>query len=330
MTDAALHPRVLALSGGVGGAKLARGLAAILPPEDLVVVANTGDDFEHLGLHISPDIDSIAYALAGVNDAARGWGRANETWNVLEALRSLGGPDWFQLGDRDLALHLLRAERLSRGDTLSQATAFVTRRLGIGHAIAPMSDQPVRTMVATPSGELPFQQYFVAEKCAPRVLGFRFDGAASARPSGAFAAALASRRLECVVVCPSNPFISIDPILAIPGVHDALREPRVPVIAVSPIVGGKAIKGPAAKMMAELGAEASATGIARHYAGLVDGLIVDSCDASSAPAIRALGIEVRATRTVMADEGVARALAETALDFAASFGRVEARVGVGR
>jgi LPPG:FO 2-phospho-L-lactate transferase len=319
----------LALSGGVGGAKLAQGLAALLPTEDLVIVANTGDDFVHLGLHISPDIDSITYALAGVNDMERGWGRAGETWNVLDELRALGGPDWFQLGDRDVALHLMRAERLGQGATLSEVTAFVTRRLGIAHTIAPMCDQPVRTMVATPSGELPFQQYFVAEKCAPRVLGFRFDGASSARPSGAFAAALASPRLECVIVCPSNPFISIDPILAIPGVRDALRALRAPVVAVSPIVGGQAIKGPAAKMMAELGDEASAAGIARHYTGLIGGLIIDSCDVSSAPCIRNLGIEVRVTQTVMNDGGIKRRLAESALDFAACFAGAESSVSVG-
>jgi len=318
----------LALSGGVGGAKLARGLAAILPPEDLVIVANTGDDFVHLGLHISPDIDSIAYALAGVNDNGRGWGRARETWNVLDELRALGGPSWFQLGDRDIALHLLRADRLARGETLSEATACIARRLGIAHVIAPMCDQPVRTMVMTPSGELPFQRYFVAEKCAPRILGFRFDGSSSARRSGAFAAALASRRLEGVVICPSNPFISIDPILAIPGIRDALQAARVPVIAVSPIVGGKAIKGPAAKMMTELGADVSAVGIARHYAGLIDGLIIDYCDESSAPSIRKVDIEVHATRTVMVDESVARGLAESALDFAASFRCADLRAGV--
>lgn len=330
MMDALLEPRVLALSGGVGGAKLAKGLAAILPPEDLVIVANTGDDFVHLGLHISPDIDSIAYALAGVNDTARGWGRAGETWNVLDEVRALGGPAWFQLGDRDLALHLMRSERLAQGATLSEATAFVTRRLGIAYAIAPMCDQPVRTMIATPFGEMHFQQYFVAEKCAPRVLSFRFDGASSARPSGGFAAALGSRRLECVVVCPSNPFISIDPILAIPGVRDSLRALGVPVIAVSPIVGGRALKGPSAKMMAELCGEVSAAGVARRYAELIDGFIIDFCDSASAPSIRKLGIEVRAERTVMDGEEVKHSLARSALDFAGSFVRAASRAGAGR
>ncbi len=323
MTGALPAPRVLALSGGVGGAKLALGLSRVLPPDDLVIVANTGDDFEHLGLHVAPDIDSLVYALAGLNDTARGWGRADESWNFLAALRDLGGPDWFRLGDRDLAMHVARTERLRGGESLSAITASLARLLGIAHAIVPMCDRPVRTMVLTAAGELPFQRYFVAEHCAPRVLGFRFDGAAAARPSAAFAAALASPRLDCVVLCPSNPFISIDPILAIPGVRAALAALTAPIVAVSPIVGGRAVKGPAGKMLEELGHEISALGVARYYADLLDGFVLDAQDAPDLPAVRALGLAAGIERTIMHSVEDKIALAAAVLRFAAGL-RIDA------
>ncbi|MFT4056755.1 MAG: 2-phospho-L-lactate transferase CofD family protein, partial [Novosphingobium sp.] len=210
---------VLALSGGVGGAKLAAGLAAVLAPEDLTLVVNTGDDFEHLGLTICPDIDSVTYALAGLNDTVRGWGVKDETWQAMAMLRALGEADWFNLGDRDMGMHIARSWRLRAGDTLSQVTARLTRELGIAHAIVPMSDAPVRTQVGTAQGWLDFQRYFVAEQCRPVATGVRFEGASDAVPSPAFAAALAREDLGAIVVCPSNPYLSVDPILSLDGVR---------------------------------------------------------------------------------------------------------------
>ena len=313
----AAAPRCLALSGGVGGAKLALGLANVLPPEDLLVVANTGDDFDHLGLLICPDIDTVTYTLAGVSNPETGWGRADEGWRFMETLAALGGETWFRLGDRDLALHLERTRRIQAGESLSAVTADIARRLGIGAAIAPMSDQPVRTIVETPDGALIFQHYFVREHCAPRVTGFRFEGAEMATPSPAFAATLESN-LDAIIICPSNPFISIDPILSVPGVPAALRACKAPVVAVSPIVGGKAIKGPTAKMMAELGLPTGAVEVARHYDGLIDGFVLDSCDAGSADAVKALGLAVHVTGTVMQTLDDKTRLAREVLEFARS------------
>jgi len=310
-------PRCLALSGGVGGAKLALGLSHVLPPDGLLVVANTGDDFEHIGLLICPDIDTVTYTLAGVSNPETGWGRADEGWRFMETLAALGGETWFRLGDRDLALHLERTRRTAAGESLSAVTADIAGKLGIAARIAPMSDQPVRTIVETPDGALIFQHYFVREQCAPRVTGFRFEGAEGAAPSPAFAAALKSDP-EAIVICPSNPFISIDPILAIPGVPAALRRCGAPVVAVSPIVGGKAIKGPMAKMMDELGLPTGAVEVARHYDGLIDGFVLDSCDADSADAVKALGSAVLVTGTVMQTLEDKTRLAREVLDFAQS------------
>lgn len=311
-------PKVLALAGGVGGAKLCVGLAATLAPADLQIVVNTGDDFRHLGLAISPDLDSVLYALAGLNDSDRGWGRAGETWNFMAGLRRLGAPDWFQLGDLDLATHVLRTDRLQNGDTLSQVIADLARRLGIAHGVAPMSDDPVRTIVDTDQGVLAFQDYFVARQCAPRLKGLRFEGAATAKPCPAFAAALASARLQAIVLCPSNPFVSIDPILSLPGIRDTLAGRRAPLVAVSPIIAGMAVKGPAAKMMAELGMPASATAIAHHYGALLDGLVIDRADAGLRPQIEALGCAVLVCNTLMRTAGDRAELARATLDFAQS------------
>jgi LPPG:FO 2-phospho-L-lactate transferase len=319
-------PRCLALSGGVGGAKLALGLAHAMAPEDLLVVANTGDDFEHLGLLICPDIDTIAYTLAGVSNPETGWGRAGETWSFMEAQAALGGETWFRLGDRDLAVHLERTRRTAAGETLSAVTADLARRLGGRVWIAPMSDRPVRTIVETPDGPLPFQHYFVREQCRPRVTGFRFEGAAAATPSPAFAAALAGGP-EAVVICPSNPFISIDPILAVPGVRDALARRSAPAVAVSPIVGGRAIKGPTAKMMTELGIPSDAAAVAQHYRGLIDGFILDRSDAASAAAVERLGLAVLVTGTVMQTLDDKAQLAREALDFARSISPAGGRAG---
>jgi LPPG:FO 2-phospho-L-lactate transferase len=323
MKDAAT-PRCLALSGGVGGAKLALGLSRMLPPEELLVVANTGDDFEHLGLLVCPDIDTVTYTLAGLANPETGWGRADESWHFMETLAAIGGETWFRLGDRDLALHLERTRRIAAGETLSAVTRAIGRRLGVRPAIAPMSDRPVRTIVETAGGPLAFQHYFVRERCEPQVTGFRFEGAAQARPSPDFMAALQGG-LASVVICPSNPFISIDPILAVPGVREGLRRCGAPIVAVSPIVGGRAIKGPTAKMMTELGLPSGAAEVARHYQGLIDGFVLDAGDAGDADAIRRLGPDVLVTETVMQSLDDKVRLAREVLDFARILGSSAAR-----
>lgn len=300
---------VVALCGGVGGAKLANGLAAVLPPEQLTIIVNTGDDFEHLGLSISPDIDTVVYTLAGLADQVRGWGVADESWQALSMLARLGEDDWFRLGDRDLAMHIARSYRLRAGATLSAVTADVAARLGIGPVITPMSDDPVRTRIQTAEGRLDFQRYFVARQCGPPALGIEFAGADRARLSPGFSAALARPDLACLVVCPSNPYLSIDPILAVPGVREALGALRVPRLAVSPIIGGRAVKGPTAKLMAELGAEVSVVGVAKHYLGLIDCLMIDPQDAAYAPVIERLGIVSRTEPSLMTSPKSQAALA---------------------
>jgi LPPG:FO 2-phospho-L-lactate transferase len=304
---------VVALSGGIGGAKLALGLYHELPPESLTVVCNTGDDFEHLGLAISPDLDTVLYTLAGIANPETGWGRARETWSFMRALEELGGETWFRLGDQDLALHVERTRRLAAGETLSAISADFCCRLGVRARLLPMSDDPVRTIVATPAGPLDFQRYFVERRCEPEVTGFRFEGAEAARPLPAIEKSLASGDLEAVVICPSNPFISIDPILALPGMREAIAGCRAPVVAVSPIVGGRAIKGPTAKMMAELRLSIGARTVAEHYAGLLEGFVLDHADAEDAGAIN---VPCLATRTLMTSDDEKRALASEVLAFA--------------
>jgi len=266
---------IVALSGGIGGAKLALGLSRVVPPEQLVVVANTGDDFEHLGLAISPDLDTLMYTLAGVSDPEKGWGRRDETWTFMAVLAALGGETWFQLGDGDLATHVERTRRLAADEPLSHITDDLCRRLGVRPRLLPMSEDRVRTRLRTSEGWLDFQDYFVRRRCAPEVKELAYDGAAQARPHPHFVAALAHPRLRAVIICPSNPYLSIDPILALPGVRAALRKRTAPVIAVSPIIGGHAVKGPTAKMMRELGLPPTATAIAEHYDGLIDLFVVD-------------------------------------------------------
>ncbi|MDI3470532.1 MAG: 2-phospho-L-lactate transferase [Pseudolabrys sp.] len=308
---------ILVLAGGVGGAKLAQGLASQLPPEELLIVVNTGDDFIHLGLHISPDVDTVMYWLAGLNDRIRGWGLAGETWNFMTALGRLGDPTWFRLGDSDLATHVVRTQRLACSETLSEVTRHLSRQLGIAHHVAPMSDDSVRTIIHTTDGTLAFQDYFVRLRCAPTVTAVSFDGIEKAAPSPAFIAAMADPHLRTIVICPSNPLLSIDPILSIPGVLQWLRQRRVPAVAVSPIVGGQAIKGPAAKILRELGRDVSVLGIAEHYRGLIDGLVIDAIDEITAPAIEGLGLSVTVTNTVMANLDDQKALASVALALAA-------------
>ena len=260
-------------------------------------MVNTADDFIHLGMHISPDIDSVLYALADQNDLERGWGLAGETWNFMAALERLGGETWFKLGDRDLATHITRTEALAAGRTLSEVTAMLADRLGIAHTVVPMTDGAVRSVVKTDEGPLDFQDYFVRRQCQPKFRGVTFQGAANAGPSEGFRQAL--DRARAVVITPSNPFVSIDPILALPGIKDALRQSRRPVVAVSPIVGGEAVKGPLAKMMREVGVEASALGVAQHYGPLVNGWVIDTVDRDLAPAIEALGCRVKVCNTMM-------------------------------
>ena len=309
---------ILALAGGVGGARLAHGLARVLAPDELVVAVNTGDDFVHLGLHISPDLDSVMYKLAGLNDPERGWGLAGETWHFLEALDRLGGETWFRLGDRDLATHIERSRRLGAGETLSSVTAALCRRLGIAHAVTPMSDDAVRTTVQSAEGTMAFQDYFVRRRCAPAVRGFAYAGAETAAPAPALARALGDARLTAIVLCPSNPYVSIAPIFAIPAVAAALEARRVPLVAVSPIVGGKAVKGPLAKMMRELGVAPSPAAVAAHYGARLDGLVIDEADAGLAANIERTGIAVRVAPTLMrSPDGEQRLAAET-LAFAAT------------
>ncbi len=311
----------VALSGGVGGAKLALGFCDVLEdPGRLTVVANTGDDFEHLGLRVCPDLDTLTYTLAGLANPETGWGRAGESGAFMEALAALGGETWFFLGDKDLAIHVERTRRLRAGESLSAVTTDLCARLDIRARIVPMSDDPVPTVVETEEGPLAFQHYFVRERCRPRVLGFRHEGAEQARASSGFLDALAAPDLGAVIVCPSNPYISIDPILAVPGVRAALETCQAPVIAVSPIVGGEAVKGPTAKMMAERGIAPSAAAIAGHYAGLVDGFVLDEADRTEAAGIAAAGVAVEVTATMMTAREEKQDLARAVLDFAARLG----------
>jgi len=268
--------KILALTGGVGGAKLALGLAKVLPPDQVMFAVNTADDFEHLGLHISPDVDTLTYTLAQLANQEYGWGREDESWNFMDALQQLGGETWFNLGDRDLALHLRRAELLRGGATLSEVTVQISQALGIRHRILPMSDQPVRTHVHTNNGPLAFQHYFVRDACKPKVTGFEFMGIELAHPPAALLDWLADA--TAVVICPSNPYVSVDPMLQLPGMRQALIESPAKIIAVSPIVGGNAIKGPTAKMMRELDVPSMADEVAAHYGDLLNGFMLDELD----------------------------------------------------
>jgi LPPG:FO 2-phospho-L-lactate transferase len=302
---------VLALSGGIGGAKLALGLYRVLPPGALTVVANTGDDFEHLGLAISPDCDTLLYTLAGLDDPGRGWGRRDETWSFMKALERLGGETWFNLGDGDLATHVERTRRLAVGARLSHITEDFCRRSGIEARLLPMTDDRVRTRLRTEQRWLDFQDYFVRQRCEPIVREIAFAGADRARPQPEFLRALADENLRTVVICPSNPFISIDPILALPGVREALRRCAAPVVAVSPIIGGRAVKGPTAKMMAELGLPVDAAAVARHYGDILDIYIADESDAGK---VDDPGSPVVFARTLMLSLQDREVLARTVLE----------------
>jgi LPPG:FO 2-phospho-L-lactate transferase len=309
---------LVALAGGVGAAKLLSGLAAVHDPADITAVVNTGDDLVLHGLHISPDIDSVTYALAGLDNKVTGWGVVDETWTVAENLRALGGVAWFQLGDRDLATHLFRTQRLSEGATLSEVTAELADARGVATRLLPMSDDPVRTRVALadpPPDEDPevaFQDYFVRLGHEVAVASLRFDGAERSAPApGVLAAIAGAQRLVC---CPSNPVVSIGPILAVPGVRDALVARRDDVIAVSPIVAGSALRGPADRLLRELGHESSALGVARMYAPWATTFVIDESDAGLAPEIERLGMRCVVTQTVMSDPQRTAALARAVLE----------------
>ncbi len=308
---------IVALAGGVGGARLAVGLAAVLPPGELAIVVNTGDDFDHLGFRICPDLDTVMYTLAGENNPQLGWGRAGETWHFMREIKHLGGEDWFQLGDRDLALHVLRREALRRGVLLSRVTRELAARFGVKHALLPMSETPVRTVVKTSTGELAFQDYFVRRRCTPRVTGFRFAGARAARVPDALARVMRGR-VDAVVICPSNPFVSIAPIFSVPAIKRWLASRTFPLVAVSPIIGGAAVKGPAAKMMRELGLQPTALAIARHYGNAVDRWVIDEQDATLAAAIAKLGKRVLVTDTLMSHRSKSTALARRVIRFTRS------------
>ncbi|MHA6688457.1 2-phospho-L-lactate transferase [Mesorhizobium sp. A556] len=269
------HGRVVALCGGIGGAKLAYGLSRILPPENLTVIVNTGDDFCHFGLHVSPDVDTVTYTLAERANTVTGWGREGESWRFMEAIRELGGPDWFNLGDMDLATKAYRTQRLAEGARLTDVTTEIARSLGVFCTIMPATDDPVPTVVETPDGPMPFQHYFVRHRWQPVVRALNLDAARKAQPTREALDALRQDDLAAIVICPSNPYLSIDPMLALPGIREALVASSAPVVAVAPLVGGEAIKGPLAKMMGELGLDVSLQTIADHYADFLDILVAD-------------------------------------------------------
>jgi LPPG:FO 2-phospho-L-lactate transferase len=307
---------VVALSGGVGGAKLALGLARVLRDGALSVIANTGDDFRHFGLAISPDIDTLVYTLAGLADPVQGWGRRDETWNFMAALAQLGEDTWFRLGDTDLAMHVARTRRLATGEPLSQVTDESRRKFGIATSVLPMTDDSVRTRVRTDGGWLDFQDYFVRERCVPAVRELAYLGAKAAQALPQALAALADPGLRAVIICPSNPYLSIAPILAVPALRAALRRCEAPIVAISPIIGGRAVKGPTAKMMAELGLAPSAREVALHYANLVDVFVVDAIDAgiSGLPGVRMLSAPTLMT-TLEDREQLARVVLAAADEF---------------
>jgi LPPG:FO 2-phospho-L-lactate transferase len=305
------NPKVVALAGGVGGAKLVDGLAQILPAGEVTVIVNTGDDFEHLGIWVCPDLDTVCYTLAGIANPETGWGRADESWRVLESLEKLGGPNWFRLGDQDLATHLERTRRLKQGQTLTQVTQVFCEAWGINQIVLPMSDNPVSTQVATDHGVLPFQEYFVRQKCQSEVRGFSFNGIEDARPAPGSLEAI--KEADFIVICPSNPWVSIDPILAVPDFRKNMKTKCV--IGVSPIIGGRAVKGPLAKMYWELGIQPSALAVAQHYRGLISGFVFDMVDKDQEQAIRDLGIETLVTATLMKTSQDRRTLAKDAIAF---------------
>jgi LPPG:FO 2-phospho-L-lactate transferase len=309
--------QVLALSGGIGGAKLALGLQHVLPPGELTVAVNTGDDFEHLGLSISPDVDTMLYTLSGLENPELGWGRGGDTWNFMAEIERLGGENWFRLGDKDLAVHIERTRRLNAGEKLSGITADFARHFGILGRVVPMTNDMVRTMViTTEEGTLDFQQYFVMRRCEPVVKGLAYAGASDAQLAPLLQEVLQDASLQAIVICPSNPWLSIAPILEIPAWREALQEATAPVIAVSPLINGQAVKGPTTKIMSELQLELSSASIARFYDDLIDGFVLDRSEAHVAPEI---GVATHVTATLMKTPADKQRLAREVLEFARSF-----------
>ena len=309
---------VLALTGGIGGAKLALGLSRILEPGQLSLIVNTGDDFAHLGLAISPDLDTVLYTLAGIADTTQGWGRRDETWTFMKALAVLGGPTWFQLGDADLAIHVERSRRLAAGEPLSAIVDDFRRRLGVKTALLPMTDDRVRTRLRTGDGWIDFQDYFVRMRCAPAITEIEFAGAAESHAQAGILTLLADPQLLAVIICPSNPLISIEPILAVGGMRSALAACKAPVVAISPIINGNAVKGPTAKMLRELGCVPDAMEAARRYADLLDGYIVDELDRIDGSLST---IPMRSAQTLMNTLQDRELLAQTVLEFAATIAK---------
>lgn len=305
-----MSKRVVVLTGGVGGAKLVLGLMQVMPADQISAIVNTGDDFRHLGFAIAPDLDTLLYTLSGKANAAQGWGREGETWQFMETLKSLGGEDWFLLGDGDMALHVLRTQLMAAGEPLSAVTAHFARAWGVDIAMLPMTNDPVATHLSTDEGDLPFQHYFVARRCAPVVEAIRFEGADSARPAPGVLDAIATA--DAILIAPSNPWLSVDPVLAVPGIRAALTSARAPVVAVSPIVGGQAVKGPTAKLMGELGLSVTNAAIAAHYDGVIDGLLVDERDGGNG-----LALPHAVTDTLMQTLDDRARVARAALDLAA-------------
>jgi LPPG:FO 2-phospho-L-lactate transferase len=307
--------KVVALAGGVGGAKLAAGLQDVLPAGDLSVVVNTADDFDLWGLHICPDLDTVMYTLAGIANPETGWGIAGESFETLNMLALYEEDTWFKLGDRDLATHVLRTSRLRSGKPLTEVTEALSGTLGVESVVLPMSDDPVSTVLETPEGRLEFQEYFVRRGQKDEVLGVELRGIEDARPTGEVLAAISGA--DAIVICPSNPLVSVGPILALPGMREALTSSHAPKVAISPIVGGRALKGPADKMLLSLGHEVSATGVARMYTGLIDGMVVDTVDKGEGAGIREIGMRVLVTDSVMRDAGDRERLASETLEFGA-------------
>jgi len=315
---------IVALAGGVGGAKLAQGLYLALPPDELAVIGNTADDFTHFGLRISPDLDTVLYTLAGLANPAQGWGVEGDTTRTLDLLKRYGAEDWFLIGDLDFATHIRRTQLLGAGQSLTEVTAALARGLGVRAALLPMCDEPVASIVETPDGPLAFQDYFVRRRHQDPVSAISFDGVAAATVPAEVAAALAAA--DAIVLCPSNPIVSIGPILAVPGFRELLTRVPGPKVAVSPIIGGRVLKGPADQMLAGLGHDVSSLGVARLYQDFLDGLVLDEEDAALAPEIEALGMRVLVTRTIMGGADDRRRLADEVLAFAETARRV-ARAG---
>jgi LPPG:FO 2-phospho-L-lactate transferase len=303
---------VLVLTGGVGGARFLRGVVEVVDPATVTAVVNVGDDLQVLGLAVSPDVDSVFYALAGLGDEERGWGRADETWHALESVRQLGGESWFQLGDRDIGLHLVRTRALRDGMRLSEVTARLTAAVGIETAVLPATDDPLQTWLETPNGSFAFQEWFVARAHRDPVDRVRFEGAAEARPAPGVLEAF--HEADAILIAPSNPYVSIGPILAVERIRRTIDRRRVPCIAVSPLIGGRAVKGPAASMLQRLQGGTGPADVADCYSGLIDALVFDEADAGAADAVAALGVRPVITQTLMTDAGARRRLAECALD----------------